>query len=223
MIPFLNRVPRCFLAVTAAAATLGLAGAARAALKFDVTSGGSPAAAGYTALNVPTGGNSGSATVGTIAVTLASGTSSSARTDRAPLSGDDLLDDLIFAQDSAALTFTFTGLQAGTSYRFTVYSADKSTPTSNDISAFYLGSSTTPFLSGVKVVNEENGSAAAKYSGTFTAATSDPVIITSKTISGVTPLYTVVNGFELSVVPEPGSLALLGLGALVLLRQRRRR
>jgi hypothetical protein len=139
------------------------------------------------------------------------------------VSGDDLLDDLIIAQDSAALTFTFTGLQAGVPYHFVVYSADSPTPTSNDISAFYLGSSTTPFLSGVQVVDEKNGRAAAKYTGTFTPATSDPVIITSKTISGTTPLYTVVNGFELSVVPEPGSLAVLGLGSLVLLRRRRQR
>jgi hypothetical protein len=218
----LYRVRRWIPAVAIAAGIVGWGAAARAALMFDVTSAGSSVASGYTALNIPSGGSSGSATVGTVGVTLSSGTSNSGRTGRGPTPTDDLLDDMLYAVDPGGLTFTFTGLQPGTTYKFTVYSADNTSISQGDVSAFYQGSSTTPFLSGVKVVVASSSRAAAEYTGILAPLAGDTLSITSKITSGSGFLLTVVNGFELDVVPEPGSLALLGLGALVFLPRRRR-
>ena len=110
------------------------------------------------------------------------------------------------------LNLTLLGLTNGTPYLFQWWS--------NDSGLSYGGVNSTTASATNSVTLDENttntvGGMGQWASGTFTASGT----FQSITLSGVRPA---ISGFQLRVVPEPSTLTLLALGALLFLRHRRR-
>ena len=116
--------------------------------------------------------------------------------------------------------FSISGLVPNSAYEITWYSYD----------GYFDGGATTfkakagSDTSGATIVTQTISAAGTPtanddmaYTGTWTSTTGTLDLTASAVIAGQAR----VNGFEISVVPEPGSLALLGLGGLCVLRRRR--
>lgn len=69
--------------------------------------------------------------------------------------------------------------------------------------------------------NTTNGFVSAVYTIDFTSATETDLVLSFVASDRNATASTGVSGYTLAVVPEPGSLALLGLGGLCVLRRRR--
>jgi hypothetical protein len=130
-----------------------------------------------------------------------------------------LLSTAISTSDNNTLTLTMTGLTLGLTYQFQWWVNASNFPNS--------GFDTTA-TSGPQVVTLDsnttnaNGGVGQMVIGTFSAGANFQTIAFTGTNSTQAPT---VNAFQLRVIPEPGSLALLAVGGAsiaALLRQRRR-
>ena len=131
----------------------------------------------------------------------------------------NLMQDCIVAQ--AADTITLTGLPANTSYQLVLYnSSDQnvgtgrtSTFTVNGVTQTSVWDGTTSTLvAGVTYVDY----ASAMTDGTGT------LVINYGVAGGTGALETDLNGFQLQQVPEPASLAMLGVAGMMFVGWRRR-
>ena len=138
---------------------------------------------------------------------------------------NNLYRDAVLPNDGATLTIGITGLNASTSYQLDLYSYDAQPVVRQETFTVTGGTLTggTPTPSGNAVTFTANTvpnnqyDDAARLTVTSTAAGSITVVQSS------TSTVPFLNGLEISAVPEPTSLGLLGVGGLGLLARRRRR
>jgi hypothetical protein len=215
--------------VTAVCLTAG----AQAEFMFDVhrsgTSGGVPVSdtqAGWTAFGVGYGGEaSASVTESGVTFTLAPASGTVAgREERGEVTGsglDDMWEDLAFAKTGdVLLNLTIGGLAAG-GYDITLYTHDAKAD-GNPLGGF----TADVFVDGVDVADIEmtNGkvsSSMGQQTVNFTSdGVNDVVIGLQAQADDVSEGRAILSGFQ--VVPEPTSLALVGLGGLLMISRRKR-
>jgi len=125
---------------------------------------------------------------------------------------NDMWRDFIFVSGSDAtgtkgLDITITGLLFSTNYNVRVWAWDDSTST-NPVATWNGNSLTFPNTPDPASLND--------YVVSFTATTDNlgTLVLQGRGVNAATN-NVFINGFELTAVPEPGSLALLGLGLMM--------
>lgn len=111
----------------------------------------------------------------------------------------------------AAPTVTIEGLSANTDYAVGIVAASNTSVTHDW------------FINGTQVADdleESEGQSAVPYFLGTTNSFGDLVILTNDHQGGVALLQALVIDDDLTLIPEPGSLALMGLGGLLILRRR---
>jgi len=127
-----------------------------------------------------------------------------------------LFDDFIFKNGGTiTMTLSGAGISASTDYDMTfwAYYGAEARNTTIDGSAGTTG----PSLGPIAFVNPPTSLSDNAASGTFT---SDSSGVLTFAVSG-TNARPAINGFQIAV-PEPATMALLGMGGLMMLRRRRR-
>ncbi|MEM6258667.1 MAG: PEP-CTERM sorting domain-containing protein [Planctomycetota bacterium] len=127
--------------------------------------------------------------------------------------GNALLDSLEFGGGLNNSTARLTGLSIGTQYEFQVLLSNASTSDTYSVGFAEVSGSTTE----VYVLSGISAAVPTIVTGTFTADEANQDIHIAR--SGASNIE--AGAFQLRVVPEPGSLALLGLGGLLIARRRR--
>ena len=167
---------------------------------------------------IPNGGNgaAGITGVATLAYTNAESSDTAYGSTAAPFSAlsssyQTLLGSGAGSSTGAALTLTLLGLTNGDVYLFQWWT--------NDSGLVFGGVNSTTASATNSVTLDENttnavGGLGQWVTGTFTASGTSQAI----TFSGPRP---VINGFQLRVIPGPGTAALLALGGLMAKRRRR--
>lgn len=139
-------------------------------------------------------------------------------------------------QGSGIGTWTFNGLTVGQQYLFQVwYSDDVGVATRAGLvmgATTYASSPVTPVLNGAgtallraELAPDAANSPGQFATGTFTADSTTQILIgrayTNLDSTPATTSNLTINAYQLRLVPEPSSLALLGLGGLLMGRRRR--
>ncbi|MBX2852295.1 MAG: PEP-CTERM sorting domain-containing protein [Phycisphaeraceae bacterium] len=131
--------------------------------------------------------------------------------------GNALFDSLEFGGGAGNSTARLTDLIIGTEYEVQILLSNESTNSDNTYS---VGYAETFDGAAVFSVTDISTLTPTIVTGTFTAdATTQDIHIARLGTGGAANIE--AGAFQLRVVPEPGSLALLGLGGLAMLRRRR--
>jgi len=210
----LNAITRTAVVAVFAAGLLTAGSAQAAIIAFDIQTG-SNTQTGYTPVT------SFPASDGT--VTLSVDTTPSGFRDRgvtSPIAGDPdeaLMRDLAFWSTTNPITFTFTGLQPNQEYTALTWAFDsESGNTGKNIDFTTSGGTVSITTSNTNAdynpVSLEN----------LVTDGADTATIVMDHTGGSGGAVSFTNGFELAVIPEPASLALIGLGGLTMLARRRR-
>jgi len=130
----------------------------------------------------------------------------------------DVLSDTAFS--NGTMTFDFTGLDANTDYAVTVFMLDADF-NNIDEADWYLGSPTT----GTFLYNWKNDSLTLRdgvdiRDVSATADGSGAITLSAQHVGGSNGIR--ANGFIVTVIPEPASMALLGVGGLLIAGRGRR-
>lgn len=195
--------------------TMAFATVQASTVAFDIQTG-SNTQTGFTAVSsFPTSDGT---------VTISVDTTPSGFRDRgvtAPISGNpdaNILRDLAFWSTSNAITFTFTGLQANTEYSVLGWVFDSESGNSGKNIDFTTNGGTVSITT-----DNTDASATSAFSiPNLTSNGSGSATIVMDHTGGAGGAVSLVNGFQLSAIPEPSSTMLLGLGAMGLLLRRRR-
>ncbi len=124
---------------------------------------------------------------------------------------ETLLDELVYANTTAALGFSIDGLQAGTAYMLQLLFANDKNSTGNDVTVSLLGES-------YRLANWQNNEVNLVIS--FVADASSVFIEFDGPNN--TPGRAVLNGYAISEVNAPATLGLFGLALLGFVGLRRR-
>jgi hypothetical protein len=206
-----------FVVVCAAFTCIAIGSANAQIIQFDIQ-GGSNTATGFT------GVGSYPASDGTVSLNVNTGPSGTRdRGVTTPITGNpdaDILRDLHFWSTSDPIVFTFSGLAANTEYNALAWVFDSESGNSGKNIDF-----TTAGGSGggtISLTTDNTDASGSPYTLTsFFSTAGGTATITMDHTGGAGGAVSFVNGFELSVVPEPSSatLLLLGLGSLFALRR----
>lgn len=145
--------------------------------------------------------------------------------NRANPSDDDFYRDFVFDNNSNGFTITLSGagIAASTDYILTFYGYDSGEVRDTTVTA--ISGTTGPQLSSFAETKDAPASLETHaLTATYTSNTSGQLVfqvdgsVAGPGVDG----RSAINGLVLDAVPEPGSLALLGLGGLLIGARRRR-
>ncbi len=206
----------------------------------------SPTLAGFNAFSLPsTDASSGTIaqSFGEMTVTLIGDTTTSLKgRDRGEVSGgvgfnySDLHRDFVQGLErtgaptdavattaATATSFTISGLAANTQHQIQLWNLDKDFNNGNNLSWWDTTNGTgddAVFIGSIENSTSPNPATNDDFSVTG-LVTSDATGTLRFGATNTAPQAVFINGLELGVIPEPGSLALLGLGSLMILGRRR--
>src|SRR5262249_5061681 len=113
-----------------------------------------------------------------------------------------------------AITLTMSGLTPGNTYEFEWW---------KNVSNGFQSHTATATAGNAVSLNSNTSGGTAGGIGQFARGTFVADATTLETITFTSAVQTTFNGFQLRVVPEPGTLSLAGLGLLVAFGMRRRK
>jgi len=131
----------------------------------------------------------------------------------------NLYNSFVFDNSTGPLTLTIAGVTANTTYALTLFAYDSGIAAGAE--TFTAAGATSGGPGTVDFVGASTPTTNLQYSTTIDVSSTSTTLTIEETGAANTIR---LNGFELSAVaaPEPSSVALIGLGALVLLINRRR-
>ena len=134
----------------------------------------------------------------------------------------ELYNDFVYDNTGGTIQFVLSGpgIKPNTDYLLTFYSFDRdASVTSTTQFLATPGSNTTGTTGSITYVGTVDPTTDAQYSTTITARSTDNSLeIDADITAGV---FNRVNGLQVSLVPEPAGLGVLGLSGLLALRRRR--